>query len=70
MGVFIENNPSNHQLRLLLVTGFCGGYTTFSAFSYENIILFTNGNSFIGILYILASVLAGLFAVWAGLKLA
>lgn len=68
MSLLIENNAFNHQLRLLLVTGFCGGYTTFSAFSYENMILLSNNNSLLAIGYIIASVLVGMLAVWLGLN--
>jgi CrcB protein len=68
MGALVENNSSNQQLRLLLVTGFCGGYTTFSAFSYENMILLTSNNSLVAIGYIFASVFLGILAVWLGLN--
>lgn len=68
MSLLIENNAFNHQLRLLLVTGFCGGYTTFSAFSYENMILLSNNNSLLAIGYIIASILVGMLAVWLGLN--
>jgi CrcB protein len=60
----------NNQLRLLLVTGFCGGYTTFSAFSYENVSLFTTGNTLLAITYIAASVFGGILAVWLGITAA
>jgi CrcB protein len=56
----------NNQLRLLLVTGFCGGYTTFSAFSYENITLFNTGNALLAITYMAASIFGGILAVWLG----
>jgi CrcB protein len=61
---------TDHQLRLLLVTGFCGGYTTFSAFSYENMMLFNSNNSLQAIGYIFASVMGGIIAVWLGLNAA
>ena len=68
MGLLIENNAANLQLRLLLVTGFCGGYTTFSAFSYENILLLNSNHALIAIGYIFASVITGIVAVWLGLN--
>jgi CrcB protein len=57
----------NH--RLLLVTGFCGGFTTFSAFSAESLALFESGNIIGGGLYITVSVSVGLLAVWLGVLL-
>jgi CrcB protein len=69
MGMYSSDNSSNH-LRLLMVTGFCGGYTTFSTFSYENRLLFNSNNTLLAIGYIFASIGAGLAAVWLGLKIA
>lgn len=54
------------DMRLLLITGFCGGYTTFSAFSAENLLLFQNGQYLTLVSYILLSVIIGFFAVWLG----
>lgn len=54
------------SLRLLLVTGFCGGFTTFSAFSSESIALYQNENYFLMILYIVMSIILGLSAVLIG----
>jgi len=61
---------SNADLRLLFITGFCGGYTTFSAFGYENIQLLQNNQLGLALTYIGLSVLLGLLAVWFGLFLA
>jgi len=55
---------------LFLVTGICGGYTTFSAFTYENLMLIRNGQAPLSMIYILASVIIGIGAAllgfWAG----
>jgi len=56
----------DESLRLLLVTGFCGGFTTFSAFSSESIVLYQNENYFLMILYIFVSLILGLTAVLMG----
>lgn len=64
---FIEKGFPNDNYKHLFVTGFCGGYTTFSAFAYENSTLISNQNTFIAFTYIAASVIAGLLFVWLGL---
>lgn len=57
----------NNDLRLLWLTGFCGGYTTFSTFASENIQLWQSGQILTVIAYTIASVLLGLVAVRLGL---
>ena len=69
LGIFDRQQLANPDLKYLFITGFCGGYTTFSAFAAENINLFQTGHSLTAFLYIVASVLVGLFAVWLGLVL-
>lgn len=60
-GVFLEND-----LRLLLIVGLCGGYTTFSTFSAENLRLLENGSYVALGIYVSASVIFGLMAVFGG----
>ena len=73
IGIFIgyldKNNLTDSNLKWFLITGFCGGFTTFSTFGLENFNLFQSNNSFLAFAYIASSIIAGLFAVWLGLFL-
>jgi CrcB protein len=57
------------ELRLLLAVGFCGGFTTFSSFAYENVWLLESRNYLTFGAYILLSVALGLAAAFTGLWL-
>jgi CrcB protein len=54
--------------RLLLITGFLGGFTTFSAFGLETMSLLRRGKLLWALLNIGLSVLGGLLMVWSGFK--
>jgi CrcB protein len=56
--------------QLLLMTGFCGGFTTFSAFSLETLWLVQAGQAGLAIAYVACSVPSWLLAAWAGYRLA
>lgn len=59
----------NDLLKLLLVTGFLGGLTTFSAFSGESLALLKHGELGMALAHSLAHVLGSLVAAWLGMKL-
>ncbi|MCO5249279.1 MAG: fluoride efflux transporter CrcB [Chitinophagales bacterium] len=59
----------NSNLKLLFITGFCGGFTTFSTFSSESLGLMLGGNYSTSILYMFLSLLLGLIGVWAGIAI-
>lgn len=69
IGLFDKAGSENPQLKWLLITGFCGGYTTFSTFSYENLSLFQQGNYGLALLYLSSSILLGILGVGLGLLL-
>jgi CrcB protein len=54
-------------MKVLLITGFCGGFTTFSTFSFENLQMYQAGNYAGMALYVLISLIIGFGAVWIGL---
>ena len=56
--------------RRFLVTGVLGGFTTFSAFSWETLMLVRDGHAWAGLGYVAGSVLGGLLAALAGSALA
>jgi len=56
------------HLRLLLLTGLLGGFTTFSAFGLETVYLLRRGEVWIALAYALGSVVVCVLAVWLGLR--
>ncbi len=56
----------NNETRLLLATGFCGGFTTFSAFSIENLALLKDDKFVLVAVYIILSVTLGLLFSYLG----
>ena len=68
-GYCIKNNLQNAAVSWFFITGFCGGFTTFSAFGLENVQLFQNNQFFVAFGYMGLSFLLGIAAVWVGLQL-
>lgn len=69
IGMLSNIVPSN-SLRLLLITGFCGGFTTFSTFASETLTLMNNNQTPLAFVYTLASCVIGISAVWLGMYIA
>jgi CrcB protein len=67
LGWFEKQHWTGPELKFLLVIGFCGGYTTFSTFAFENISLLQANHTLVAFAYIAMSVIAGLLATWLGL---
>lgn len=53
-------------MRLLLITGFCGGFTTFSTFISENVNLCSSAHQLMSLAYMSASIIVGIVAFWLG----
>ena len=66
----IETPTLSPEVRALLTVGFCGGYTTFSTFSYETVALLEDGQWTRAGLYVGASILLSLVGVFLGFGLA
>lgn len=66
----VEKSPNNAgNLKLLLATGFCGGFTTFSAFAIENLHLIKQGATSSAIVYIATSLIIGILLAFLGFSM-
>lgn len=68
-GVIQEKDVLSTTSRLFLTVGVFGGFTTFSSFGNETLLLLRAGHLLLGIGYVLISVLVGVAAVWGGYSL-
>lgn len=69
LGTSEKENWMNDNWRIFLAIGFCGGFTTFSSFAYENLSMLQHQNYSGFFLYTAGSLMLGLLAVWGGLIL-
>jgi len=67
--LFSRSLTVSEEMKLLLMTGFCGGFTTFSAFTLEGIGLLKENKTALFIIYLTASVVGGLLATFIGIRI-
>lgn len=70
MPLLTERVGVNPLWRLLLVTGFLGGYTTFSSFGWETVQAVRGGDRLLGLMNAAGSLILGYIAVWLGVLVA
>ncbi len=66
----LQSDFVSPEVRIMLTTGFCGGYTTFSTFAYETAGLMEDGAYGRAALYVTASVVAGVLGMFLGFAVA
>lgn len=69
LGWSIKNSNTDSSFVIMFTIGFCGGFTTFSSFSQESLVLINNSHYNYLFFYVLSSVLIGILSVFIGLKI-
>ncbi|MDZ4707409.1 MAG: fluoride efflux transporter CrcB [Saprospiraceae bacterium] len=66
---YFSKNEGSTTVKLMLTTGFCGGFTTFSAFSMELVLMVQKSEYLTAGVYIVASIIGGLGLAWLGYRM-
>ena len=66
LGWILQKSKLSNEVLLFVIAGFCGGFTTFSAFANESLNMLRFGNTSLFFTYVLSSIVFGLLCVWLG----
>ena len=66
LGLLTKLSPGDPHMKLLLTTGFCGGFTTFSTFMNESLFMLRGGQLITALAYMAISLVLGLACAWVG----
>ncbi len=69
LGALAENNVFSPEIQLFLIVGILGGFTTYSAFGYQTLMLARDDQVISAFLNVSAHIILGLGAVWLGSSL-